>query len=136
MSSEIETKLIALGAPNEYSSEYVDMLRQSSEPIEFIEQFNNSSFGQDGGVGAGYEQIIGSFFKKLYKIDSYTREEMSKRVSDLGIPQDAIDYYCSNICAIDFKFEYENSIPEETSNRFINRAELLMLQLLKLHLGL
>lgn len=133
MNQTSQEKLAALGLKAEKLDDYVAILRRASTRDEFIREYARGP-GKDG-FGAGYQQIIGPLFQKLWKQDPTIQEEVYRQLEPLDVPNEVIDeYFSREPSGLLFNLKHKD-IPVETRIAFVEKTNELMLQLLKRHLG-
>lgn len=131
MNESLEAKLIGLGFPKDGIQEDVEIFTKVLTPRDLEEELRERRYTCD------VEQYLCPRFRVLYNSNQEVRERVGKELGSLGIPlQVANDYFTDfgNQPYMILHFTHEE-IPLDVREKFIGKAEEVMLQLVREHLG-
>ena len=132
MNDTIEAKLSALGVPDSNLADAAEIFTSAGTVSDLEAEFRNRHYTCD------VEQYLCPRFRVLYERSLEVREAINGELSSLGVPVDTVRAYFTEFGDqpyMTFHFQHQE-IPLEVREKVIAKAQDLMLNSLRKHLGL
>ena len=131
MSETLEAKLIGLGFPKKGIQADVDIFMKVKSISDLENEITTRHYTGD------VEQYLLPRFRVLYERTPEVRERVSKELGNLGVPANLVGAYFTewgNQPYLLLHFTHEE-IPLDARKKFVSKAQEVMLQLVREHVG-
>lgn len=130
-----ENKLREFGIKEKDISLYVDILSKSTTYEKLAGKVKHQC--ELRPLHASAQQLLGPVLIPLYKNNADYREELIKNTDDFGFSREQRENYFLDYKGQPLNFNLDNEdIPLENRLKFIEKADSLVLKIVKEHLGL